>query len=151
MSEQPKEISSEVAAREFGVNTLHEKMPNGESRFRLTHSSGNGYILTIAGSVGAWQKSHSHHSISEVYVVEEGWIAFARLPDREGEPEIQVFGPGSVVQSEPDVPHNVYLPISARIHTVKVGSREANDWFAEPILDAKVLHLREKDLLACKR
>lgn len=144
---KPKKVSSEAAESEFGISESHEKMPNGEYRFRLIHSSGNGYVMTVAGSEGAWQMSHSHRSISEVYVVEDGWMAFASMPHDTTEPKIEVFRRGAVVQSQPSVPHNVYLPRGARIHTVKIGSNGAKDWVAEPKLDAKVVHLKEPDLI----
>jgi len=145
--QKPTRISSEVAKNEFGISEFHERMPNGEYRFRLIQSSGNGYVLTVAGNEGGWQKSHSHWSISEIYVVEEGWIAFASMPRGTMEPIICIFEKGSVVQSQPSIPHNVFLPRGARIHTVKLGANGTNDWVAEPELDAKVVHLKESDLV----
>ena len=104
--------------------------------------------MTVAGDEGAWQKSHSHQSISEVYVVEEGWMAFASMPHGSVEPRIEIFSEGSVVQSKPSIPHNVYLPRGARIHTVKIGAKGGNDWVAEPQLDEKVMHLKEPDFIS---
>jgi len=142
---KPSVVSSEVASNDFGISELHERMPNGEYRFRLMHKSGNGYVMTVAGDEGAWQKSHSHQSISEVYVVEEGWMAFASMPPGSVEPRIEIFREGSVVQSKPSVPHNIYLPRDARIHTIKIGATGVDDWVAEPHLDERVLHLKEPE------
>ena len=52
---------------------------NGEKRFRLLHSEGSSYCLTIASKDGAWQNSHYHKNALEVYVVDQGWVVYASL------------------------------------------------------------------------
>ncbi len=138
-------INSERAASEFGISKLDEQMPNGECRFRLTQSSGSGYIFTLSGDTGAWQRSHFHKWITEIYIVETGWMALAKLNSQDL--HVAIVRAGEIAKLEPEVPHNVYLPNGAQVHTVKTGSRVDNDWFHCAKLDEKVLHLTESVLL----
>ena len=139
-------IDSERAGREFGLKEHHEQMPNGEFRFRLKHTSGNGYILTIAGENGGWQRSHSHRSATEVYVVEAGWMAFASKKCGSSPASIEVHKEGDIVHVRPRLPHNVYLPKGARIHTVKIGAKTPSDWVSEPELDEELCEIPVDDL-----
>ena len=77
-------------------------------------------------------------------------MAFASQPMDAVEPLIEIHRSGSVVQSRPGVPHNVYLPAGARIHTVKIGATSQSDWRPEPALDALVNDLSETELLRNK-
>lgn len=129
------QLSAE-AETAFGIVRSHERMDNGEVRFRLKQKSGSGYVFTISGDTGGWQRSHSHRHITEVYLVEDGWMALARLEN--GVTTIAVHRQGEVVQVMPGVPHNVYLPKGACIHAVKVGAKDPDDWIPEPGLDAEV-------------
>ena len=57
-------------AEAYGIETDHERMPNGDLRFRMYGRDGNGYVRTISGPVGAWQNSHFHQQIRETFIVE---------------------------------------------------------------------------------
>lgn len=145
MSAANKAIDADRAAIEFGISQHHEQMANGECRFRLKQKSGSGYIFTISGDDGGWQKSHSHRHITEIYMVEAGWMAIAMSEN--GVTSIAVYREGDVVQVNPRVPHNAYLPKGACIHTVKVGSQDPHDWIPEPQLDDEVCNVPESELL----
>ena len=90
-------ISDEEAKEHFGIVAAHEQMPNGELRFRLFGSDGNGYIRTVATETGGWQKSHLHSTFRELYLVEFGWMAMATLGHDPNIPEIRIFHPGTQV------------------------------------------------------
>lgn len=121
-----------------------EPMPNGELRVRLISPDGNNYIRTEAGASGAWQKAHHHQHLRETYVVERGWMGYA--VERDGQPLLAVYWPNEVVTTQPLVPHNVYLPANAVIHTIKHGSADAKDWNENPNLTVACLALSEKDI-----
>ena len=140
-----QKITEAEASKDYGINTDHEKMPNGELRFRLTSSDGNNYIRTVAGSAGAWQEAHSHISLQETYIVEKGWMGLA---ERHGSViKITVYWPGDFVSTRPLIAHNVYLPAKAVIHTVKHGSEAQHDWKEEPELTAATKVLSEEAIL----
>ena len=68
-------------ADEYGIETHHERMPNGELRFRLYDRDGNGYVHHRRPD-GAWQNSHYHHQIRETYIVETaGWCWRNSMPE----------------------------------------------------------------------
>ncbi|MGB9180124.1 MAG: hypothetical protein WCB68_12830 [Pyrinomonadaceae bacterium] len=139
-----KIIESE-ASRVYGINTDHEKMPNGELRFRLTSSDGNNYIRTVASDTGAWQEAHSHASLRETYIIEKGWMALA---ERQGNIlKISIYWPGDLITTKPTIAHNVYLPANAVIHTVKHGVHAPDDRKDEPELTAETKSITEKDVL----
>ena len=138
-------ITCTDAAEHYGVRTNHERMPNGEVRFRLTNTDGNDYIRTAAGPKGAWQKAHCHAALRETYVVESGWMAIAE--EAEGEVAIAVHWPNDVTTTKPKVVHNVYLPSNAVIHTVKHGSTAPGDWQESAEFTAKTSTLSEKEVL----
>ena len=146
MTDSNQEISQSRAEREFGVSQRHEVMANGECRFRLTQSSGSGYILTISGEAGGWQRSHSHEFLTEIYIVERGWMALARSEPRHSQPVIEIYSAGDLTTVAPGVPHNVFLPSGTEVHTIKVASKVAKDWIAQPQLDELVLGITEADL-----
>ena len=142
---EKQEITDNEAAASYGITTKHEKMPNGEVRFRLTTPKGNDYIRTVAGTTGAWQKAHSHQVLQETYIIESGWMALAEsLPDGL---KIAVYWPNQIVTTRHTVPHNVYLPAHAVIHTVKHGSSSPGDWKEEPQLTADTSRLSEQVIL----
>ena len=72
-------------------------------------------------------------------------MALATLEN--GAQTIARHGQNELVVVPPRVPHNVYLPSGAKIHTVKVGSKRPDDWISEPELDAMVLGICEAELL----
>ncbi len=49
-----KRIAEAEASETHGVSAEHERMPNGEFRFRLKSSDGSGYVRTVACEQGAW-------------------------------------------------------------------------------------------------
>jgi hypothetical protein len=146
---QPKRsITSDLAVDAFGIELVHERMENGEYRFRLFAPDGNGYILTIAPN-GGWQKSHCHSEFRELYLVEHGWMALA-TPDQDRKPIIAIYQPGQTCVSPQGEVHNVYLSQRSTIHTVKYGIRgrykrwEAHPWFNEcthPLSEQEILRL----------
>jgi hypothetical protein len=142
MSEEP--ISAAVAKSKFHVFARHGKMPNGESRFRLMDRGGDGYILTKSSSTGAWQNAHYHEKLTEIYVVAGGWMGYCEI---NGDAVIvKTLGPGETLSTKPMIPHNVYLPAGAVIHTVKLFSTVENDWHAHAELDQKSKQLNEADI-----
>jgi hypothetical protein len=142
---EKEKITDADAADIYGIKTDHEKMPNGEQRFRLTFPDCNNYIRTICSSAGAWQIAHSHDTRRETYIVEKGWVAVAeRLTN---DLKIKILWPKDVITISPSTAHNVYLPASAVIHTVKHGSDAPNDWKEEPELTYATRGLIEKDIL----
>lgn len=138
-------ITCADAAEQYGVRANHERMPNGELRFRLTNADGNDYIRTAAGTTGAWQKAHCHAALRETYVVESGWMAIAE--EVEGEVAIAIYWPNDVTTTKPKVVHNVYLPSNAVIHTVKHGSTATGDWQESTEFTLKTSTLSEKEVL----
>jgi mannose-6-phosphate isomerase-like protein (cupin superfamily) len=135
-------------AAEYGIETHHERMPNGELRFRLYDRDGNGYIHVVSGPHGAWQNSHYHHRIMETYIVESGWMVLAEFHVGSNELELTRLEPGDIVTTEPLRKHNVYMPAQSVIHVVKHGSVAGEaDWIAAPDLDAVTKDLPESQLI----
>lgn len=142
-------ISAAQATAEYEITALHEKMPNGELRFRLTPSDGNGYIRTVASAEGGWQNAHSHKSLRETYIVESGWIASA---EKTGQcPKIRLHFPGDIFTTEPKVVHNIYMSPGSLIHTVKHGGKGAKDWDGDDIFTDVTKGLNEKVLIGDHR
>jgi len=132
-------------ARAKGVSTHHSEMPNGELRFRLKHDDGTAYSRTEATDRGGWQKSHHHCAVRETYITQRGRMALAELIA--DALRIRLFGPGEICTTEPNIPHNVYLYGHTVIHTVKHGDGAGDtDWYPNPNLDEKTLHLNEADI-----
>lgn len=119
-------------------------MPNGELRFRLMPSDGNGYIRTVAGACGAWQRAHYHHQLRETYIVERGWIALAEWEGRGL--TVKRYGPGEIFTTEPNRSHNIYMAAGAIIHTVKHGGQQDRDWQEDSALSAITDSMTEDDI-----
>ena len=137
---------AEEDALRHGIVARHERMANGEVRFRLLAKDGTGYVRTHSGESGASQNSHYHKTALETYVVQRVWAAFAELAD--GEVEWHVLRPGDVYTTHPGVAHNIYLPANAIIHTVKHGEETIDgDWQAAEELDLLTKHVGEEVLL----
>ncbi len=128
----PTSLTPEEAAR-LGVSTLHERMDNGEYRFRLRHTDGSSYIRTQAGETSGWQNSHLHRMTFELNVVQEGVMLL--VEDLCGTPEIRVLRAGDSFLSRPNVPHNSYLMPGTVAHTVKMSCPPEGDWVACSALD----------------
>jgi mannose-6-phosphate isomerase-like protein (cupin superfamily) len=141
--------SAEQAVQAEGIRTRHERMDNGEFRFRLLAGDGSAYIRTVAGPAGAWQNSHYHNEVRETYIVQRGWAALVELVD--GAVVWHMLAPGDVCTTRPLVPHNLYLPAGAATHTVKHGRGQPDDWHPCPELDALVKPLSEDAVRAIRR
>lgn len=138
----PDELEAMLEAQ--GIETRHQCMDNGEFRFRLVAGDGSAYIRTVAGSRGAWQRSHYHNNLLETYIVQDGWIALVELVD--DAPRHHILVPGTVFTTKPGVAHNVYMPAGAVTHTVKHGADGDADWHASPELDSLTRHVPEAEL-----
>jgi mannose-6-phosphate isomerase-like protein (cupin superfamily) len=144
-----KPISAESAQRDHGVTTNHERMENGELRFRLTAKDGSSYSRTVAAKDGGWQNSHSHTEFQELYLVEFGWMALATPGRSEHSPHIQILHPGNVCVTPIGQIHNVYLATNAVIHTIRFGVRGVQPrWEPEPLFDLLTKRLTETDILS---
>lgn len=146
VQDTPEKIAVDEAERLYGVTCPHERMPNGELRFRLASSDGSAYIKTVSTPNSGWQNSHYHKHVYETYIVQSGWMALASL--RDGRIVIEKFTQGDVVTTKLDEPHNVYLPANAVIHTVKHGRSEVRDWWPVAELDGRTKNLTEAEILA---
>ena len=145
-------LSVEEVAQ-LGMKTNHEQMDNGEYRLRLMNEvDGSGYIRTVAGAKGEWQKSHFHIGVREFIAVQKGWIAFAQ-PDEWCGVQVWIIREGATVISEPNVPHNIYMSAGTVTHCVKFGDTAAEkvsgqaDWHASPELDKLTKRLTEDQIL----
>jgi hypothetical protein len=143
--DEPEIIPAETASSEYGITCIHRKMPNGELRFKLDSGDGTAYIRTVSVAGSGWQKSHYHRRVQETYIVQEGWMALASLNDEKL--IIELYTKSQIVTTQQMVPHNVYLPDKAVIHTVKHGEAKQKDWEQCPELDKRTEHLTEKDIL----
>lgn len=146
-------IDAEQASSRFGIIANHEVMKNGELRFRLMGSDGNGYVRTVTGDSGGWQKSHYHRGCRETYIVERGWMAIATPSEVAGQARIQVFEAGQIYTSVVQEIHNVYLPENATIHTVKHGSSgtAVADWHPADAFDTVIARISRAQLEALRR
>jgi hypothetical protein len=135
-------------AEAYGIETHHERMPNGELRFRMYGPDGNGYVRTVSSPVGAWQNSHYHRQIRETFIVETGWMVLAEWQPEGHAVALKRLDPGGIVTTEPLRQHNVYLPANTLIHVVKHGSAMGEaDWIAAPDLDAATKCLSEAQII----
>jgi oxalate decarboxylase/phosphoglucose isomerase-like protein (cupin superfamily) len=139
-------ITNEQAECAFDVELTHERMENGELRFRLFGDDLNGYIRTVATSKGGWQKSHVHTEFKEFYLVEFGWMAMA-IPAPDGAPILKIYEEGQSCFSPPGQTHNIYLSADSVIHTIKFGVRKRGPRFEpRPDFDAMTTHLTEDQI-----
>ncbi|MGR6543379.1 hypothetical protein [Paenibacillus tundrae] len=145
-----KMISLEEA-KSLGVETAYHLMDNGEKRFRLINNDGSSYIRTEGSEKGAWQNSHYHQALKELYVVQQGWIAYAEL-DEQNQLSLRILKEDDSVMVPPLRPHNIYMSSLAVTHVIKFGGdcEIKPDWFASPQLDLLTKHISEIDLLTSK-
>ena len=129
----------------YGIKTKHEIMDNGEIRFRLMGKDGSGYIRTEAGKNGAWQNSHYHKYIKEMYIIQKGWLAYAILAD--GILKQKIYYPEEFFVVESGMIHNIYLPAGAITHTIKYGNTSIFDWYASSELDILTKQIDEEGIL----
>ena len=146
----PQGLTAEECA-DMGITFPSVRMDNGEYRFRCSDRQGYGYALTkMPLTASGWQNSHYHKGVVETYIVQQGWIGFARLLPNE-ECDVRVYKKGGVVTTNVNQSHNIYMSAGAVIHTVKHGDALVeDDWFADPDLDAKTKHLTEETILQIK-
>jgi hypothetical protein len=142
----PRELSDEEA-RELGVVTLHQLMDNGERRFRLISSDGTSYIRTEASSEGGWQNSHFHKQLTELYIVQSGWLVYAEL-SAEGKLSLRMMKQGDSIVVNPFIHHNLYMSSYTVTHVVKYGANVIqSDWFPSSELDSLTKLIPESELL----
>ncbi|WP_458125958.1 cupin domain-containing protein [Paenibacillus sp. Z3-2] len=136
---------SEQKTGETGVKTSFEQMANGEQKYKMIAEDGSYYCRTVASSQGAWQNSHVHVNVTEFYMVQSGWIAYARYGDDQML-SIRVMREGEHIVVQPGVHHNIYMSANSVIHTIKHGTNTSSDWTASPELDRLTQSLTEKEL-----
>lgn len=142
-------MDRETLERNLGpdnVITTFEQMANGERKYKMVSEDGSYYCRTIASSQGAWQNSHFHNHITEFYIVQFGWIAYANFTNDQTL-EITVMGEGNHIIVQPGVHHNLYMSANSVIHTIKYGLNTDSDWSASPELDRVTQTLIESELL----
>lgn len=113
-----------------------ETMDNGEVRHRFMDEDGSGYIKTISSNDGGWQKSHHHNHIYEFYFVEKGKIILTTYAD--SSETILKCREYNALESFIILPrqvHNIKMGSNAVIHTLKLFSKEGNDWEADQRMD----------------
>lgn len=130
-----KEIKDSELNR-YGIRTNHNIMDNGERRFRLSGADGSCYIRTEAAEDSGWQNSHLHTRLSEICIVQEGWVVYAELID--GKVVANKYTAGETYLIRPMIPHNSWMAPHSILHTVKFGDCSDPDWIASPELDALV-------------
>ena len=121
---------------QYGIHTNHSMMDNGERRFRLAGADGSCYIRTEASADSGWQNSHYHTRLSEICIVQEGWVVYAELID--GKVVANKYTAGETYLIRPMIPHNSYMAPHSILHTVKFGDCTDPDWIASPELDSLV-------------
>lgn len=130
--------------KSHGLSFNKEVMENGELRIRLSSQDGSSYIRTEAGECGAWQNSHYHLDLDETYIIQKGWIGFAKLV--EGNLILRIEKENALYTVKHMVPHNLYLPANAIIHTVKHGRAKQGDWHESKELDVLTKCLSELNI-----
>ena len=121
---------------QYGIRTNHNIMDNGERRFRLAGADGSCYIRTESSGDSGWQNSHYHTKLSEICIVQQGWVVYAELID--GKVVAKKYTVNEHFVIRPMVPHNSYMAPNSILHTVKFGNCTDADWIASPELDALV-------------
>ena len=121
---------------QYGIRANHSLMDNGERRFRLSGADGSCYIRTEAAEDSGWQNSHWHSRLSEICIVQEGWVVYAELID--GKVVANRYTAGETYLIRPMIPHNSWMAPHSILHTVKFGDCTNADWIASPELDALV-------------
>ena len=127
---------SDRQAKDLGVTTRHERMDNGELRFRLCASDGSSYIRTEAGAQSGWQNSHLHRYVHELNVIQQGVMLV--VEEHDGVLVPRVLRTGDFYLCPLNVPHNSYLLPGTVAHTVKYGQELPDvDWVSCPQLDPR--------------
>ena len=127
-----KQISDHELSQ-YGITTNHNIMDNGERRFRLGGADGSVYIRTEASQDSGWQNSHYHARLSELCLVQEGWVYYVELID--GKVEAKKYTAGEHFIIHPMIAHNSCMGPNAILHTIKFGDCSNADWCPAPDLD----------------
>ncbi len=130
-----KEINNNELT-DYGINTKHHIMDNGEKRFRLIGADGSAYIRTESALDSGWQNSHYHTTIKELYLVQKGTIIFVELINNKIIAKKYVEGEFCI--SQPMVPHNVYMFPNTISHTIKFGDCSKSNWNESVELDKMI-------------
>jgi len=138
---------TEKEVLQYGITTNHERMDSGELRFRLLASDGTCCIRVQATDKGTWQNSHSHATLSELCVVQTGWVVFVEYDETTGACTFEKINAGEICQSRPGVPHNMYVSANSVHYAVKHGDLSVNDWIPSTTLDQMTKHLNENDIM----
>lgn len=132
-------------AQEYGVTAKHNRMDNGELRYRIVATDGSSYVRVEATEDSGWQNSHYHNAVLETYIIQKEWAALVELDN--GEAVYRIMQPGDVYTTRPGISHNVYLPAHAVIHVVKHGDTAAgDDWHSDEILDSRTKCVSEEQI-----
>ena len=106
----------------------------------------------VADDTGKWQDSRYHKGVQVRFIVQKGWMAFAKSFKSGVGIQIKILREGEMVSSEPNIPHNIYIPVGAVIDRVKFGDTGAQkasgalDWHASPELDRLTKSLSESQI-----
>ena len=136
---------SDTQLAQYGISTNHNIMDNGERRFRLSGADGSCYIRTESAEDSGWQNSHRHSRLSEICIVQKGWVVYAELID--GKVVAKKYTAGATYLIRPIIPHNSYMAPNSVLHTVKFGDCSDPDWIPSPELDALVKGINPETLL----
>ncbi len=131
----------------YGIRFCHERMDNGELRFRLISGDGSSYIRCENASESfVWENSHSHSALREMIIVQRGELVFAQYEN--GRASFRLLRAGDYAVTCPHIPHNDGLSARTVVHTVKFGETENGDWLPSPELDALTKPLSEESAKA---
>lgn len=132
---------------EDDVKVFYEQMDNGECKYKMIADDGSYYCRTVASREGAWQNSHLHLHVTEHYLVQAGWIAYASYKEGQSILHLRIVTEGQHIVVQPGVHHNLYMSAGSVIHTIKYGMNTASDWTASPELDRLTQSLSEYEIL----
>ncbi len=131
----------------LGISQTHERMENGELRFRLMGKDGSGYIRCENPGSPIWENSHSHSRLKELVLVQQGEVVFVEL--RGKETKFTLLQEGDCAITTPQIPHTECVGESAIVHTIKFGDCSNSDWIPSLELDAKTKSLSFEE--ACQK
>lgn len=141
----PTPISPE-ALPAFGVLLNHERMDNGQLRFRLTGADNSSYIRCENRGGPAWENAHLHSALQELVLVQRGRVIFVELTGQT--PVFRLLCQGDFVTTTPGVAHTEWLDRDTTVHTIKFGDCASPDWISSPQLDALTHPLSGEEALA---
>ena len=117
-----RKIEGREAFERYRIKMNHALFDNGELRFRLeSYSDKTSYIRTVSVDKSYWQESHVHSYLRETYIVQEGWIVYATLSNK-NKYTIMKYGVNEQFTTYPDTVHSIFMSKGSVIHTVKHGS-----------------------------